>query len=296
MPRSATSDPRPFKGVTTLPRPRGGRSYLARIRRGKGVDVHLGLYETAGAAALAFNVASDLIGRGSMPPNEIPRAEQPDADAVRRITERVRRRLGAEPKGRSRTAPGLPPDPDDLLTLFEVAIVGFWRREAAEGDAASGLDAVAKRLAASARLIFWDGAAGHPDPSAALARLLGRRLDEAFRRSDLARLLLDDDGDDDWRVARWLVLPDVFPAGRGFRDEVRHLYPDAFAGDAAGPGVPHWSVILGVAPPFSLDAIRDAYRTRSKAAHPDAGGSHAEFVRLRAAFEEGRDYCRVQGL
>src|SRR4051794_8553493 len=94
--RKATED-RPYKGVTSLARARGGRRFVAKIRRGKGVEVHLGLYEAAGHAAFAFNVAAQALGRGSMPPNEIPRAEQPDADAVRWIADRVRRRLGLEP-------------------------------------------------------------------------------------------------------------------------------------------------------------------------------------------------------
>jgi hypothetical protein len=208
------------------------------------------------------------------------------------------RRLGLEPPRRNR-ADADPPDPEGLLTLFEIAVVGFWRNQAAQGDARSGVDAAARRLAESARLVFWSPEAGHPDPSEAMAHLLARRLDAAFRRADLTRDILDDDGDEDWRVARWLVLPDVFPAGRGFRDEVRHLYPEAFGGEAEGAaatGVPHWATVLGVSPPFSGDAVRDAYRARSKAVHPDAGGSHAEFVRLRAAFEEAREHCRVQGI
>ena len=68
-----------------LPRSRGGRRFLAKIRH-KGVEVHLGIYESAGLAGFAFNVASEAIGRGSRPPNEIPRAEQPDAEEVWRIT------------------------------------------------------------------------------------------------------------------------------------------------------------------------------------------------------------------
>ena len=290
------NEERRYKGVSALPQARGGRRFVAKIRKGKGVDAHLGIYEFAGHAAFAFNVAAVALGRGSRPPNDIPREEQPDADTVRWIGERVRDRLDLEPQGRRR-GEVFPPDPEGLLTLFEVAVVGFWRGEAAQGDSGSGVDAAARRLAESARLIFWNPAAGHPDPSEAMARLLARRIDQAFRRSDLAREILDDDEDEDWRVARWLVMPDVFPAGRGFRDEVRHLYPDAFGGvEEVGStsGVPHWSVILGVVPPFAADAIRDAYRLRSKAAHPDAGGSHAEFVRLRAAFEEAREYCRVR--
>jgi hypothetical protein len=284
------------KGVTMLTRARADRRFLAKIRR-KGVEVHLGLYESAGLAAFAFNVAAEATGRGSRPPNEVPRAEQPDADGVRRITANVRRRLGLDPP--TLRPDEVPPDPEALLTLFEVTIVGFWRDQAAQSDPGPGLDAAARRLADSARLVFWNPQDGHPSPAEAITRLVSRRIDQAFRRADLTRAILDDDGDDDWRVARWLVHPDVFPAGRGFREEVRFLYPELFEGearDASTSGVPQWAIVLGIAPPFSTARVRAAYRVRSKSAHPDAGGTHVEFVRLREAFEEGRDYCRVLGI
>ncbi len=297
MGRDRGADGRLPRGVSVLARPRGGRRFLAKIRH-KGVEAHLGLYESAGQAALAFNVASEALGRGSRPPNEVDRAGQPDAEQVRRITARVRRRLGLDPP--PRRSEEVPPDPEDLLTLFEVTVVGFWRGQAAQGDAGSGVDSAARRLAEAAHLVFWSPPSGHPSPASAMARLLGRRLDQAFRRADLGRAILDDDGDDDWRVARWLVLPDAFPAGRGFGDEVRFLYPDLFGGDAdgagAGVGPPHWASVLGVAPPFSTDRVRDAYRALSKAAHPDAGGSHAAFIRLQAAYDEAREYCRIVGV
>lgn len=283
------------KGVSELPRPRGGRRFLAKIRR-KGVEVHLGLYESAGLAAFAFNVASEAIGRASRPPNEIPRAEQPDAAEVWRITARVRRRLGLDRPGRGPDE--VPPDPEALLTLFEITVVGFWRDQAARSDHGEGVDSAARRLAEAARLVFWSPSIGHPSPEEAVARLVSRRLDHAFRRVDIARALLDDDEDEPWRVARWLVLPDVHPAGRGFREEVRFLYPELFEADphqATGSGVPHWSAVLGVDPPFGTHQVREAYRARSKSAHPDAGGTHGEFVRLRAAYEEALDYCRFQG-
>ncbi len=280
------------RGVSELPRARGGRRFLAKIRR-QGIDTHLGIYESAGRAALAYNVAAEAIGRGSRPPNEVGRGEQPDAGEVRRITARVRRRLGLDPP--PRPVEEVPPDPDQLLTLFEVTVVGFWQGQAAQGNSGADLDAAGRRLAESAHLVFWSPPSGHPRPAEAMARLLARRLDGAFRRADVARAILDDDGDDDWRVARWLVLPDAFPAGRGFRDEVRYLYTELFEDDPATPGRPHWASVLGIEPPYSLDRVRDAYRARSKAAHPDAGGSHAEFIRLQAAYDEAREYCRVVG-
>ena len=284
------------KGVSALARPRGGRRFLAKIRH-KGAEVHLGIYETAGLAGFAFNVASEAIGRGSRLPNEVHQSDQPGAEEVWRITARVRRRLGLDPP--SVRAEEAPPDPEALLTLFEVTVVGFWRDQAARSDPGAGVDAAARRLAEAARIVFWSPSRGHPNPGEAISRLVARRLDGAFRRSDLTRAILDDDGDEDWRVARWLVLPDVFPAARGFRDEARFLYPELFeveAGDASGSGLPRWAEVLGVEPPYTVAKVRDAYRARSKSAHPDAGGSHVDFVRLRSAYEEARDYCRVMGI
>ncbi|MHC5542033.1 J domain-containing protein, partial [Singulisphaera rosea] len=67
----------------------------------------------------------------------------------------------------------------------------------------------------------------------------------------------------------------------------------AAAGKSAAPG---WATILGLEPPFNTKQVRSAYRTLSKATHPDIGGSHSEFVRLRKAYEEARHYCEANGL
>ena len=281
------------RGVAGLPRPRGDRAYRATIRRGKGVEVHLGLYETPWLAAFAYGVAAKAIGREGGGHVEIPQAEQPSAEEVRAITAKVRRRLGLESTPARREE--VEPDLDDLSTLFEVSIVGFWRGQAAS-DAldtpGAGIDAAAGRLVEAARLLFWRTTAGSPTPLEAMSRLLGRRLDAAFRRADLTREVLDDDGDDERRVARWLAHPDTAPGGRGrgFREEVRHLYADLFDEDDEGAD---WAAILGVAPPFSPDRIRAAYRARSREAHPDAGGSDAAFVRLQAAYEEAKAYLGI---
>jgi hypothetical protein len=130
--------------------------------------------------------------------------------------------------------------------------------------------------------------------------LLSRRLDAAFRRLELTREVLDDDGDDPWRVARWLVTPDARPDGRlpGFRDQVRDLYADLFdegGRHSSGP-LPAWAVLLGVSPPFHLDQVRAAYRAKSRTIHPDAGGLDADFVRLRRAYEDARAHCASKGL
>lgn len=297
MSQSRSSRPRLPKGVSALPRARGGRGFRASIRKGKGVEVHLGLYETPWLAAFAFGVAARALGRNA-PPVEIPGAEEPDADRVRAITARVRRRLGLD---RDRQpGPEIAPATDDLLALFEVTVVGFWRGQAGSdsgGHPGAGVDAAAGRLEEAAGLLFWSRSSGHPAPLDAMTRLLARRLDEAFRSRDLTREVLDDDGDDPRRVARWLVHPDAVPGGRvrGFREEVRFLYADLFGGPgAADPGA-GWAEVLGVSPPFDPEQIRAAYRAKSLDAHPDAGGTDAEFVRLREAYEAARAYFGGRG-
>ncbi len=282
--------PRLPKGVSALARARGGRGFRASIRKGKGVEIHLGLYETPWIAAFAYGVAARALGRDA-PPVEIPRAEEPDAETVRAITQGVRRRLGLDRSKRSNLED--PPRTDDLLALFEVTVVGFWRAQAgsdASDHPAAGIDAAAGRIAEAARLLFWSRSAGHPDPLDAMTRLLARRLDDAFRRPDLTRELLDDDGDDPWRVARWLAHPEALSGRRlrGFREEVRYLYLDHF--DASSRADAAWAEILGLSPPFDPETARAAYRARSRAAHPDTGGSNAEFVRLRDAYEEALAY------
>jgi hypothetical protein len=289
------------KGVEALERPRGGRAYRATLRRGKGVVVHLGLYETPWLAGLAHATAADLLGRDA-PPMDVPVDEQPTAEQVRELTARVRGRLKLDAPARARRAPENPPQTEDLLTFFEVTVVGFWRGQSSSDDSDhpdAGLDAAAGRLASAASLLFWSRASGHPDPLDAMTELLSRRLDQAFRRPDLTRELLNDDGDDPFRVARWLVMPDGFVSrrGRGFREEIRHLYVELFEADLLDDGPPPpWAAILGLSPPFSADRVRAAYRARSLDAHPDAGGTASLFVRLRAAYEDAIAYLAARGL
>ncbi|MCA1686640.1 MAG: DnaJ domain-containing protein, partial [Planctomycetia bacterium] len=71
------------------------------------------------------------------------------------------------------------------------------------------------------------------------------------------------------------------------------LYRDLFEDpDRAPEG---WASVLGVSPPFDPQQVRAAYRARSRAAHPDAGGTDAEFVRLREAYEEALAYFAGRG-
>lgn len=291
------------KGVTALSMPRGGRWFRASIRKGKGVEVHLGLYPTSWLAAFAYGVAARALGLPE-PHLEIPPAEQPDAEDVREITARVRKRLRVDKQ--SRHLVEIAPDTDDLLTLFEITVVGFWRNQAAmdgNGHPGSGLDAAAGRLVEAAQVLFWSRSAGHPEPLEAMSRLLGRRLEQTFRRADLTREILDDDSDDPWRVARWLVHPEAHFGGRfpGFRDEIRRIYPDFFETNSRGDHkpeggpLPPWAEVLGIAPPFAFEQIRAAFRSRSREAHPDTGGSDADFVRLREAYGDALSYCGFNG-
>lgn len=49
----------------------------------------------------------------------------------------------------------------------------------------------------------------------------------------------------------------------------------------------NWWDVLGVAPQATKAEIVNAYKALAKVHHPDAGGSSADFQRLRAAYEEG---------
>jgi hypothetical protein len=288
--RTRRGEARLPRGVSELPRARGGRLFRAAIRH-KGVEVHLGLYETPTLAALAFNVASAAIGRGAAPPNETSQVGGATAEQVRQITRRVHRRLGLDRAGNA--APRPMPTAEALLTFFEVTVVGFWRSQVAADHTEESLDVAAQRIVEASELLFWEGGPGSPSPEGASADLLSRRLDFTFRRPDVTREVLDDDGDEPRRVARWLAIPDTSATGRGFREEVRHLYPDEFDDEEDAPAA--WPEVLGIAPPLSFRKARDAYRRRSKTLHPDAGGSSSEFVRLNAAYELALSYFRSRG-
>ena len=290
MARSRREVPRLPKGVSELPRARGGRRFRAAIRH-KGVEVHLGLYEAASLAGFAFNVASAAIGRGVAPPNETPLAGGPSADRVRAITGRVRRRLGLDRGDRRDSAER--PTVEALLTFFEVTVVGFWRSQVSADHTVDSLAAAAHRIVEAARLLFWERMPGSPSPDEAASDLLARRLDFTFRRPDLTREVLDDDGDDPWRVAWWLAVPETSAVGRGFREEVRYLYADLLGVEDETPSA--WPEVLGIAPPLSFRKARGAYLRRSKTLHPDAGGTAAEFVRLNAAYEQAVAYFRARG-
>jgi hypothetical protein len=53
--------------------------------------------------------------------------------------------------------------------------------------------------------------------------------------------------------------------------------------DVAAPRAP---LLLGLTPPFTKDAVKDAYRRLAKEAHPDLGGDPARFVELEKAYRQ----------
>lgn len=50
-----------------------------------------------------------------------------------------------------------------------------------------------------------------------------------------------------------------------------------------------WWEVLGVDQHASQEVILAAYRNKVKIAHPDAGGSQGEFIKIQAAFEASRE-------
>lgn len=60
-------------------------------------------------------------------------------------------------------------------------------------------------------------------------------------------------------------------------------------------GRPRFMVHLGLLPPYSLNDVKNAYWTKARTAHPDAGGSAEEFVRLNEAYCQAKEYVRFVG-
>lgn len=289
-----------LRGVIEQPAVHGEGRFRAWIGRGKGKgrQVNLGLYSDRWLAAFAYNAAVEALRGDLRTKNEIPEKQQPSAEQVRRINARVRRRLGLE---QPIPPDEVPPTAEQLLTLLEITVASFWRGQVATNVADLGreLGVAARRLAEAARLLLWSQSSGHPTAREALSLLLARRLDRTFRRADVTREVLDDDGDDELRMARWLVYPEELPGGGGFRETIARLYLDLEADKVdsrRSTTTPTWALTLGVAPPFSSERVRAAYRLRSKTVHPDTGGDPTEFVRLQAAYEEAQHYCAARGL
>jgi len=51
---------------------------------------------------------------------------------------------------------------------------------------------------------------------------------------------------------------------------------------------------LGLLPPYTPEDIQAAYREKAKTAHPDRGGSPAEFQKLHEAFERAREFVKFR--
>jgi hypothetical protein len=68
------------------------------------------------------------------------------------------------------------------------------------------------------------------------------------------------------------------------------------AASAGGPlQRPQFMAVLGLLPPYTLEDVREAYRVKALAAHPDRGGDAAEFNRLSEAYDRAIDYVTLQG-
>jgi hypothetical protein len=53
--------------------------------------------------------------------------------------------------------------------------------------------------------------------------------------------------------------------------------------------------VLGLLPPYTLEDVREAYRLKVLAAHPDRGGDAAEFNRLSEAYDRATEYVGHTG-
>lgn len=53
-------------------------------------------------------------------------------------------------------------------------------------------------------------------------------------------------------------------------------------------------VTLGLAPPYAIEDVQQAYREKAKQAHPDRGGSSAQFHAIQDAFEQAQAYLEFR--
>jgi hypothetical protein len=58
---------------------------------------------------------------------------------------------------------------------------------------------------------------------------------------------------------------------------------------------PEFMVTLGLAPPYAIEDVHQAYREKAKQAHPDRGGSTAAFNEIHQAFERAQEYLAFRG-
>lgn len=67
--------------------------------------------------------------------------------------------------------------------------------------------------------------------------------------------------------------------------------PTTYAGDVR----PDFMVVLGLGPPYVVDDVKRAYFERAKQAHPDRGGTAADFQRVHEAFQRALDFVEFRG-
>lgn len=53
-------------------------------------------------------------------------------------------------------------------------------------------------------------------------------------------------------------------------------------------------VLLGLAPPYDVEAVKQAYLQKARQAHPDHGGQPADFKRLQEAFERATQFAEFK--
>ncbi|MDG2383899.1 MAG: hypothetical protein P8N76_19655 [Pirellulaceae bacterium] len=58
---------------------------------------------------------------------------------------------------------------------------------------------------------------------------------------------------------------------------------------------PAFMIQLGLLPPYAHDDVKQAYLAKSRLAHPDRGGSVADFHALREAYDAAKEYIDYQG-
>lgn len=57
---------------------------------------------------------------------------------------------------------------------------------------------------------------------------------------------------------------------------------------------PDFMVTLGLAPPYAIEDVKQAYRERARETHPDRGGSTEAFAAVHAAFERAQAYLEFR--